>query len=77
MNWRGRPLVSHEVIINLISATTNKSGLKITAELDTKEYPIGIKINNEEFAKVNITFHEVNQKLNYTIYPSDNIQQES
>jgi len=69
MNWRGRPLVSHEVIINLISATTNKNGLEVTAELDTNTYKKGIKITDQQLADVNITFHEVNKKWNYTIYP--------
>jgi len=71
MNWRGRPLTSHEVIINLISATTNKSGLEINAELDTNSYAKGIKITDEQLAKVNIVFHEVNEKLNYTISPAN------
>lgn len=69
MNWRGRPLTSHEVVINLISATTNKSGLKIKCDLDKNKYETGKKISDEELSTVNITFHEVNRKLNYTIYP--------
>jgi len=73
MNWRGRPLVSHEVIINLISATTNKSGLKIYAELDTHSYKKGIKILDSQFSNLNIHFHETNPKLNYTIYPLNTI----
>jgi len=71
MNWRGRPLISHEVIINLIAATTNKSGLEIKAELDTNSYIKGIKITDEQLAEVNIKFHDVNERLNYTIFPSN------
>jgi hypothetical protein len=70
MNWRGRPLVSHEVVVNLISATTNKGGLKIDCALDTNKYPKGIKVSDEELSSVNIKFHEVNSKYNYTIYPT-------
>jgi hypothetical protein len=70
MNWRGRPLASYEIIINLISSTTNKSGLKIEAELDTKKYQTGIKISKERMSDVNIDFHKVNEKWNYTIFPS-------
>jgi len=69
MNWRGRPLTSHEVIINLISNTTNKSGLKIYAELDNKQYEKGIKITDEQFSCLNIEYHKTNEKLNYTIKP--------
>ncbi len=69
INWRGRPLVSHEVIVNLIAGTTNKKGLKIDCELDTNKYEKGIKIKDKEFAKVNLKHHEVNRKWNYTIFP--------
>jgi hypothetical protein len=41
MNWRGRPLISHEVIVNTIAATTTRAGLRVHAELDTGEYPAG------------------------------------
>lgn len=53
-NWRGRPLTSHEVVVNLIGATTNsnKKGLKVQAHLDTGSYPTGVKITNAELAAV-------------------------
>jgi len=70
MNWRGRPLASHEVIIKLISNTTNKSGLKIQAELDENLYEKGIKITDEQISTLNIEYHKTNEKLNYTIKPS-------
>jgi hypothetical protein len=70
MNWRGRPLTSHEVIINLISSTTNKSGIEINAELDTNKYQTGIKVSKNQLSQVNIEYHKVNEKWNYTISPS-------
>ena len=47
-NWRGKPLVSHEVIVNLIAATTTKTGLKVACELDRNSYPSGIKVSKKE-----------------------------
>jgi len=70
MNWRGKPLTTHEIIIKLISNTTNKSGLKIQAELDKNVYQKGIKISDEQFDALNIEYHKTNEKLNYTIKPS-------
>ncbi len=54
MNWRGNPLTSHEVVVNLIANTTTEKGLKIQAELDTNLYPKGIKISDKELSKINI-----------------------
>jgi hypothetical protein len=51
-NWRGRPLVSHEVILDLIAGTATEQGLTIQAELDTGAYPTGIKVSDEELAAV-------------------------
>jgi stage V sporulation protein SpoVS len=72
MNWRGQPLVSHEVIVNLIAATTNRKGLKVRAELDSKPYPKGIKVTDEEFAAICILRDEFHGEWNYTITPSNN-----
>jgi len=55
MNWRGRPLVSHEVIVNLIGSTTTQSGLTINAELDTNLYAKGIHISDAELETLNMT----------------------
>lgn len=66
-NWRGRPLTSYEVIVNLISHTNTKKGLKIRAELDTKTYPLGKKVSNFEIKSLNIRYHGPNEKWNYTI----------
>lgn len=52
MNWRGRPLVSHEAIVNLIAATTTKKGLRVRAGLDSSHYPKGIKVTDEELKAV-------------------------
>ena len=52
MNWRGRPLVSHEVIVELIAATTTHSGLRVRAELDQGSYPLGVKVTDRELAAV-------------------------
>jgi hypothetical protein len=71
MNWRGQPLVSHEVIVNLIAATTTRNGLKVRAELDPKHYPKGIKVTDEELAAVRILRDEFHGEWNYTIMPSN------
>ena len=52
-NWRGKPLVSHEVIVNLISVTTTQTGLKVRAKLDTNAYPPGAKVSKKEIAEIN------------------------
>jgi len=67
MNWRGKPLISYELIINLIEGTTTKKGLKIKAKIDRNIYKIGEKISEEEFENINIDAHETNSKWNYTI----------
>ena len=66
-NWRGRPLVSHEVIINLIASTTTRTGLKIHAELDNGHYPTGIKVSDEELAAVNLKRADFHGDWNYAI----------
>ena len=68
-NWRGRPLISHEVVINLIAHTTTKSGLKIRAELDKRKYQTGLKVSNKEMESVNIKRTEFHGEWNYTISP--------
>ena len=66
-NWRGRPLTSYEIIVNLISHTSTKNGLKILSELNMKTYPLGKKISNFEMRSLNIRYHGPNEKWNYTI----------
>lgn len=66
-NWRGRPLTSHEVIVNLIANTTTDAGLKIKATLDSKEYPIGIKITDKEMNTINLKKNKFHGEWNYKI----------
>src|SRR5437667_8974224 len=68
-NWRGRPLVSHETIVNLIGSTTTKQGLKVRASLDTNAYPIGIHVTDEELAAVQLIRSDFHGEWNYTILP--------
>jgi Rhodopirellula transposase DDE domain len=69
MNWRGRPLISHEVIVNLIANTTTQQGLTIKAALDTGRYPTGIKVTDQEFEKVKLRQAKFHGEWNYTIMP--------
>ncbi len=68
-NWRGKPLISHAVIVNLIAATTTKTGLKVECALDTREYPTGIVVTDAELAQVNLKRHDFHGEWNYTISP--------
>ena len=68
-NWRGKPLVSHQVIVQLIGATTTETGLKVTCEIDGSLYPKGIKVSNEEMETLNITRADFHGEWNYTISP--------
>ena len=68
-NWRGRPLVSHEVIVNLIANTATQQGLLIQAELDSGTYPTGLKVSNQELASVNLIPDGFHGNWNYTIAP--------
>ena len=69
-NWRGRPLVSHEVIINLIAATSTRHGLKIKAALDDGRYPTGTKVSDDELAAVHLKPAEFHGDWNYQILPA-------
>ena len=69
-NGRGRPLVSHEVVINLIANTTTKAGLRIQAELDAGTYSTGIKVSDQELAAVNLKRAKFHGDWNYTLFPS-------
>jgi Rhodopirellula transposase DDE domain len=70
LNWRGRPLTSHETILNLIGATTTSTGLKVTATLDTDNYPTGIKISDQEMQALPITRDPFHGEWNYTLHPT-------
>jgi hypothetical protein len=69
MNWRGRPLTTHEVIINTIAATTTATGLTVHAELDTSTYPTGQKISSGQEACLPINRHAWHSDWNYTLHP--------
>ena len=68
-NWRGRPLESLRVIVNLIAATTTSTGLTIQCQLDLNHYPKGIKISDDVMASLNIAGDEFHSNWNYTIFP--------
>ena len=67
VNWRGRPLVPHEVIVELIGATTTRTGLRVQAELDRGVYPLGVKVSDAALAAVPLTQHDWHGEWNYTI----------
>ena len=69
MNWRGKPLISHRVIVNLIAATTTTTGLKVRCELDRNRYPAGWKVSAQEVAAINIARDAFHGEWNYTIRP--------
>jgi hypothetical protein len=73
-NWRGRPLISHEVIVNLIANTATQQGLKIRAELDQRPYPTGTKVSNAELQRVQLKPHKFHGDWNYTISPTRTIK---
>jgi len=73
MNWRGRPLVSHEVIIELIGATRTRTGLTVQAVRDTGLYPTKIKVTDEELAAVHLVPHAFHGEWNYTISPAASV----
>jgi hypothetical protein len=68
-NWRGRPLTSYEVIVNLIANTTTEAGLTVRAALDTDEYATGIEVSDDQLARVNLTPARFHGEWNYTIRP--------
>jgi len=67
MNWKGKPLIDYDVIINFIKNTTTEKGLEIFARLDKKQYKIGKRFSDEEMEKINIVHHEFHPDWNYTI----------
>ena len=69
-NWKGQPLISFEVIVELIASTTTNTGLIVKSALDQNEYPTGIKVTDEELRGVNLVPNEFCGQWNYTIYPT-------
>src|SRR5690242_17055404 len=70
MNWRGKPLVSHQVIVQLIGSTSTETGLKVCCEIDRNLYPKGLKVTEREMQAVNIARHNFHGEWNYTISPN-------
>jgi hypothetical protein len=68
-NWRGTPLTSRLAVVELIASTTTKTGLTVRCELDTRTYPKGIKVSEEEMASLNIKGDTFHPEWNYTISP--------
>jgi DDE family transposase len=70
MNWRGRPLTSHEVVVQTIAATRTSRGLRVGAMLDPGDYPTGVAISKERFAALPLERHTVHGAWNYTLRPA-------
>ena len=73
-NWRGKPLVSHDLIVKLIGSTTTQAGLKVRAALDTSRYESGIKVTDKELEAVRIERDEFHGEWNYSISPNRGIE---
>ena len=69
MNWRGQPLIDYQTVVNLIAATTTKTGLTVKVRLDKNKYQTGIKVPPEEIKNLKIKRHEFHGEWNYTIKP--------
>jgi hypothetical protein len=69
MNWRGRPLASHEVIVQTIAATTTRAGLRVRAELDDSPYQTGVKVSDRQMDALPLTRHDWHGDWNYTLRP--------
>ncbi|GAP47065.1 transposase [Streptomyces azureus] len=69
MNWRGRPLTSHEVILESIASAFTRTGLRVKAELDTNTYPTGIGVGDAEMAALPLTRHTFHGEWNYALHP--------
>ena len=68
-NWRGKPLVTHQVIVQLIGNTTTKTGLTVQCRLDENDYEKGVRVSDAEMAALNITPSNFHGEWNYTIAP--------
>ena len=69
MNWRGKPLITYRTVVELIAATTTKTGLRIEADLDTGSYPIGIRVTDKQLAAIALRRHDWHPDWNYTLLP--------
>ena len=71
MNWRGRPLKTHQIIVDMINSTTTTTGLSVHCVLDTDDYPIGLKYTNADVEALPLTRHEFHGEWNYTLNKFD------
>jgi len=69
VNWRGKPLVSHQAIVQLIAATTTRSGLQVQCAIDDASYPAGVTVSDAEMAALTLTPHQFHGEWNDTIEP--------
>ena len=70
MNWRGKPLTTYRVVVNLIAGTTTRTGLRVMADLDQGSYPTGVKVTNAQLAAVPLRPHDWHPDWNYTVLPA-------
>jgi len=70
-SWRGKPLVTHQVIVNLIAATKTKTGLIVRSRLDERTYPKGRRVSDKQLEQVNLEPNTFHGEWNYTIRPTD------
>jgi hypothetical protein len=68
-NWRGKPLISHETVVNLIAATTTRTGLRVRSALDTGAYPAGLRVSDAELATLHLARDAFHGEWNYTVIP--------
>ena len=68
-NWRGKPLISHEVIINLIAGTTTANGLEVKSKLDSNLYPAGLKVSDQQMAQLQLRRDKFHGDWNYSLLP--------
>ncbi len=71
INWRGKPLINYETIVNLIASTTTTTGLKVQCQLDQNLYPIGIKVSKSQFSEISIQRCSFHGEWNYIIFPQN------
>jgi Rhodopirellula transposase DDE domain len=70
MNWRGRPRTSHQVLVELLGATTTQTGVRVRAELDRGRYPLRVKMGGEQLAAVPLARHGFHGEWNYSLHPA-------
>jgi len=71
MNWRGRPLTSHQVIVDLIAGTKTATGLSVRAVLDAGQYPTGLSYTDKDIAAIPLVRHDFHGEWNYSFVPRD------